>query len=119
MSDAVTSLYSARATRWSRVLLCIIILLSVVRSLDIEKTHHVSSKTSRRSPLDLSGVEQWCDSLNNTVMTKDPLSYFDSETNAVMTKDSLIYFDSETEHLSFNNAGLDSNIEPCIVGQWC
>ena len=44
--DAVISPYYDQATSWPRVLLCIIILLSVVLSPDIEKTHHASSKTS-------------------------------------------------------------------------
>ena len=37
ISDAVTSPYYDQATSWPRVLLCIIILLSVVLSPDIEK----------------------------------------------------------------------------------
>ena len=46
ISDAVISPYYDQATSWPRVLLCIIILLSVVLSPDIEKTHHASLKTS-------------------------------------------------------------------------
>ena len=46
ISDAVTSPYYARAIFWPRVLQCIIILLSVMISPDIEKTHHASLKTS-------------------------------------------------------------------------
>ena len=46
ISDAVISPCYDQATSWPRVLLCIIILLSVVLSPDIEKMHHASSQTS-------------------------------------------------------------------------
>ena len=51
MSNAVNLPYSAQTASWPRVLICIIMLLSLMLSPDIEKTHHASSKISRRSPL--------------------------------------------------------------------
>ena len=61
MSDAVTSPCSARATSWSWVLLCIIILLSAVLSPDIEKTHPANSKTSPCvNPLEFNGDAVKC-----------------------------------------------------------
>ena len=46
VSPAVTFPYSAQVTSWSRALFCIIMLLSVVLSPDIETTHHASSTIS-------------------------------------------------------------------------
>ena len=71
MSHAVTLPYSARATSWSRVLICIIMLLSVVLSPDIEKTHPANSKTSPCvNPLEFNG-----DAVNCTPSVGSTLSH--------------------------------------------